>query len=544
MTLDTRPSTPSSGAAIGGATDRPAPLPHPATWRYRAAQALRRLKKAIEPIWADWRFGVGSAIGLASAWGLVAGLATPRGPLTAAEALWSIALSLVVGAAGGFTSRSRWATLVSPAAFAMAFELVRSVEGPTVDGFHASAYGILAFVVGRGFHALVSLVPMALGAAVGAGTARNLSDLGNTRSSWLGRATAVTVAVGLAALSAGIARPPSTAPIVDAAGNQIAGSIAELTTIDSNGHELSMMIRGHSLDNPVLLFLAGGPGGSELGAMRNHLPELEEHFTVVTWDQRGTGKSYPELDPAGSMTLDSSVSDTIAVTNHLRDRFDQDRIYLLGQSWGSTLGVLAVQERPELYQAFIGAGQMVSQRETDLIFYEDTLVWAMATGQTDLFTQLIDIGPPPYDEMFPYETALSYEHEIYPYDHAGNSEGEGGFSDNFLVPEYTLIEQVHLLGAFMDTFAALYPQLQGIDFRENVTEFEVPVFFVQGAHEARGRSDLFEDWYPMIKAPTKELTVLPTSGHRPLWEQPEEFVDFMVNTVLVQATSEETEGRR
>ena len=168
----------------------------------------------------------------------------------------------------------------------------------------------------------------------------------------------------------------------------------------------------------------------------------------------------------------------------------------------------------------------------------------MATGQTDLFTQLIDIGPPPYDEMFPYETALSYEHEIYPYDHAGNSEGEGGFSDNFLVPEYTLIEQVHLLGAFMDTFAALYPQLQGIDFRENVTEFEVPVFFVQGAHEARGRSDLFEDWYPMIKAPTKELTVLPTSGHRPLWEQPEEFVDFMVNTVLVQATSEETEGRR
>jgi pimeloyl-ACP methyl ester carboxylesterase len=317
----------------------------------------------------------------------------------------------------------------------------------------------------------------------------------------------------------------------------VAGSIAELTTVDINGHELAMMIRGHSVDNPVLLFLAGGPGGSELGAMRNHLPTLEEHFTVATWDQRGTGKSYTELDPTESLTLDSYLSDTIAATNYLRHRFGQDQIFVLGQSWGSTLGVLAVQEHPELYRAFIGAGQMVSQRETDLIFYEDTLAWAMSTGQTDLFTDLIDIGPPPYEEMFPYETALAHEHEIYPYNHAPNSEGEGGFSENFIVPEYTLIEQVHLLGAFMDTFAALYPQLQDIDFRETVTELEVPVFFVQGAHEARGRSDLFDEWYPTINAPRKELTVLTTSGHRPLWEQPDEFVEFMVDTVLAQTAA-------
>ena len=531
MTLDTRTST-VSDAARGGAADQPVSLPRAATGRQRAARALRRLRKATEPMWADWRIGIGSAIGLAGGWGLVAGLSTPRGPLTTAAALWSIALSLVVGTVGGFGSRSRWAMLASPAAFATAFELIRSVEGPTVDGFQASEYGIYAFVVGRGFHALLSLLPMALGAAVGAGTARKLSRPAGTKGSWFGRATVVAISVGLVALAVGIARPASTAPIVDAQGNQIAGSIAELTTVDINGHELAMMIRGHSIDNPVLLFLAGGPGGSELGAMRNHLPGLEEYFTVVTWDQRGTGKAYPELDPTETVTLDGYVSDTIEVTNYLRDRFEQDQIYLLGQSWGSTLGVLAIQERPELYEAFIGVGQMVSQRETDLIFYEDTLVWAMSTGQTDLATELIDIGPPPYDGMLPYEMALSYEHQVYPYNHAGNSEGEGGFSENFIVPEYTLTEQVHLIGAFMDTFAALYPQLQEIDFRENATEFEVPVFFVQGAHEAGGRAELFNEWYPMIEAPVKELAVLDTSGHRPLFEQPEEFIDFMVDTVL------------
>ena len=107
-------------------------------------------------------------------------------------------------------------------------------------------------------------------------------------------------------------------------------------------------------------------------------------------------------------------------------------------------------------------------------------------------------------------------------------------SENLLVPEYSLIDQVHVLGAFMDTFTAVYPQLQDIDFRMSATDFEVPMFFVQGAHEAPGRAEPFNDWYPMVSAPQKDLVVLDTSGHRPLWEQPDEFVDYMVDTVLAR----------
>lgn len=144
--------------------------------------------------------------------------------------------------------------------------------------------------------------------------------------------------------------------------------MAELTTVRLGGHDLGLMIRGTSTDNPVLLFMAGGPGGSEFGAMRRHLSALEKHFTVVTWDQRGSGTSYAELDLTETVSLDGYVSDTIELTNYLRDRVDKDDIYLLGQSWGTTLGVLAVQERPDLYRAFVGAGQMVSQLATDRIF--------------------------------------------------------------------------------------------------------------------------------------------------------------------------------
>ena len=281
--------------------------------------------------------------------------------------------------------------LLAPVVFAVAFEIVRlPVEGPTVDAPHLSTYGVFAFVVGRGFHALLSLLPMAVGAAWGAfAAARRDGHLRAGRGRRVLRWTAVTASVvvvaGLALL---VARPASTAPITGANGEPVPGSIAELTSINVNGRELGLMIRGHDTGNPVLLFLAGGPGGSELGAMRNHLPAFEKDFTVATLDQRGTGTSYPALDPIGTYTLESAVEDTIATTNYLRERFGVERVVLVGQSWGTILGVLAVHREPALYSAFVGVGQMVSPVETDRVFYTDTLAWAREPGQTGLAAEL------------------------------------------------------------------------------------------------------------------------------------------------------------
>lgn len=482
------------------------------------------------------------AVAASVLWGVLVGRWMPRGPLDAPEAIWSIVLSVCVGAIAGVAMRSRWAMLVAPIAFVVAVELTRiGTVGPTTDRPAFSTYGLLALVVGRGFHALVSWLPMVLGSAWGAGGARRLWPTPDAEPGSRGwrvtrRSIGVLAAIGLVAFSVAIARPARTDRITGSGGRPVAGSVAELTTVDVNGHDLAMMIRGRSAENPVLLFLAGGPGGSELGAMRRHLPDLERYFTVVTWDQRGTGRSYGALEPAGTLTLDSAVDDTIAVTDYLRDRFDQDTVVLVGQSWGSTLGVLAAQRRPELYSAYVGVGQMVSQLATDRIFYDDTLEWARKRGDDALAGELAAIGSPPYDRMLDYETALSYEHEVYPYDHSPNSEGEGGFSENFLVDEYSLIDKVHLLGAFMDTFSVLYPQLQSLDFRTQVPRLEVPAFFVQGAHEAPGRAGPFEEWYAMLEAPTKDAVTFDTSGHRPMFEQPGRFVDYLVEQVLPVAT--------
>lgn len=511
----------------------------PDTQSWSLAEIRRVVRRWLEPLWRDRRLGFAAAASLAGAWGLIAGLWTPRGPLTSGEAIWSIVLGVIVGAVAGLATRSRWAMAIAPITFAVVFEIARlGTDGPMVDGIAFSSYGLIVLATGRGFHALLSLLPMLLGAAVGAGTARSIDrdpSAGGRRAARIARrSVAVITTIALLTFTVALVRPARTDPIVDANGEPIPGSVAELTTVDVNGHDLHLMIRGHSIDNPVLLFLAGGPGGTDLGAMRRHLPELEEHFTVVTWDQRGAGKSYDELDPTDTLTVPSTVDDTIVVTNYLRDRFEQDQIYLLGQSWGTTLGVLAAQERPDLYAAYIGTGQMVSQLATDTIYYNDTIAWAQANGDDGLVDELEALGPPPYDEMLDYETSLAREQDIYPYDHSPNSEGSGQMSENLVVEEYTLIDQVHALGAFVDTFSVLYPQLQDVDFRETATEFDVPMFFVQGAHEAGGRAELFEDWYPMIDAPIKDIEILDTSGHRPLFEQPDEFLDYVVDTVLDQ----------
>lgn len=492
----------------------------------------------LRTVWAvKWR-AVGLALLAAVAYGLLAAWWTPRGPLSTLEGLAAMALGLLVGVVSGLLLRSRWAMLVAPVAFAAAFEVARlGVSGPTVDGIHpGSAYGIIAFVVGRGVHGLLALAPMVLGAALGAGWARRpLSPDPPQRvgpGRWMRRGFAVIIALALVALAALVARPAGTDPIVDAAGQPVEGSVAELTRVEIGGHDLAMMIRGRSAENPVLLFLAGGPGGSELGAMRRHSEALENDFVVVTLDQRGTGKSYDQLDPTSTLTLDQSVADTIEVTNHLRDRFGTDQVYLAGQSWGSLLGVLAVQRQPDLYAAFVGVGQMVSPPETDRTFYRDTLAWARANGNTGLADTLSDNGPPPYTGILEYEPALSYEQELYPYSHAGNSEGAGQMSENIFVGEYTLLEQLHVFGGFLDTFSVLYPQIQDVDFRTQATRLEVPVYLAQGAHEAPGRAEPAAEWFDLLEAPSKRLVTFENSGHRPLWEQPALFHELMT-TVLI-----------
>jgi|GEM_PF-42580 len=475
--------------------------------------------------WSDRRIGLLVVLGIAVGAGLLSAWLIPRGPITTPQALVSLMAGLLLGVAAGVILGSRWSLLVTPVGFVVVYELARAgVSGPTVDTIHlGSLYGVIAFVVGRLMHGVLFLAPMLLGAVYGVWLAARLGKADAHGMGVTGWVLSIVASLALAWLAVAIARPAVTHPITGSDGEPLHGSIAELIDTPIGGHMQSLMIRGRSVDNPVLLYLAGGPGGTDFGAMRLDTG-LEQSFVVATWDQRGAGKSYAALDPAATLTLAQMVTDTIAVTNYLRERFDEEKIYLVGNSWGTTLGVLAAQQRPELFHALIGTGQMVSQRETDIMFYEDTLAWAEQTGNTALVDALRKQGPPPYANLLDYEAALAHEHDWNAYAELDTRKEMPAI---LFVPEYTFMDRINGFRAFLDTFSILYPQLQTIDFRRDAPKLDIPVYLVSGAHEARGRAVLAAAWFEMLEAPSKEMVVFAHSGHRPLFEEPATFVALM-----------------
>ena len=162
------------------------------------------------------------------------------------------------------------------------------------------------------------------------------------------------------------------------------------------------------------------------------------------------------------------------------------------------------------------------------MFYEDTLAWAEQTGNNALAATLRRNGPPPYNNLLDYEPALSHEHDWNSYSELDLSKE---MPNNLFVPENTLMDRINGLRSFLDTFSVLYPQLQNIDFRRDLPALDVPVYMVIGKHEARGRAVLANEWFEMLKAPSKEKIIFEHSGHRPLFEEPAAFASLMARVL-------------
>jgi pimeloyl-ACP methyl ester carboxylesterase len=472
--------------------------------------------------------------------GLLVTLVMPHGPATALQALVVMALGLAVGVVVGFAMRSRWALLLAPLAYVIAVELAqRGAAGPTVGPIRLDqTFGILALILGRGFHGLVALLPMLFGADLGVRLARRQSGQPAWPGSLLGRVAWAIAGLALIALAVVIALPASTPSILGSDGKPLPGSIAELTMVPVGGTEQGVLIRGQSIDNPVLLYLAGGPGQSSLPHPRVILEDLEKDFIIVAWDQPGTGKSYAALDPTSDLTPRRAVSDTIEVTNYLRERFDEDKIYLLGESWGTILGVLTVQQRPDLYHAFIGSGQMVSVAETDRRLYRDLLANAEQTGNAQLAATMQAFGEPPYADI-PYANGFvmtNYGRLYKPYT-PPQSYIERGVSsglDDWGIKgsEYSLVEKVNVLRGLIDMFTVMYPQIQGIDFRRDAAKLDVPVYMMDGQAELAARRDLALEWFEMLDAPQKRMFSFENAAHAVAFEEYEAFHKILLETIL------------
>lgn len=312
-------------------------------------------------------------------------------------------------------------------------------------------------------------------------------------------------------------------PFLDAAGLPVADSISEKTWVDINGVQQGMVVRGMDVANPVLLVVHGGPGMPDYFLTEKYPPELEDLFTVVWWDQRGTALSYDRHIPAASMTIEQFISDTLTVTDCLRHRFHQDKIFLLGHSWGSFIGIHAAARSPQRYHAYLGMGQMVSQLESEKLAY-DYMLEAYRQLNDSAMVRGLEAAPvsttigtlPAYlklrDEAM-HQLGIGTTHDM-------KSVITGIFLPSLKFHGYTVREKVNLWRgrSFSQSFG-LWEQVIHVDLRTAVPRLQVPVYFLEGKYDYTCSAVLAREYFRSLDAPIKGFYEFNLSAHSPIFEQ-------------------------
>jgi pimeloyl-ACP methyl ester carboxylesterase len=306
--------------------------------------------------------------------------------------------------------------------------------------------------------------------------------------------------------------------------------IESLENVEIGGVEQTIYLRGHDQNKPVMLFVHGGPGAPEMHAARDFGLQLEEHFIVVHWDQRGAGNSCTSAVPDESLHLEQYLLDTVELVNLLRKRFDVEKIYLVGHSWGSVLGVLAAQRHPELFHAYVGIGQVVNMQRGEDISYRFAWDRAKAEGNEEALAELATVHPPyaTTKELMTQRTWLSHYH--------GDSYKGGGMAKFargvLLSPEYSIGKKLSFYGCAMNSLDQAWDDLQDLDFIRDVPELDLPVYFFTGRHDYNTPFELVEEFSRTLDAPHNEIVWFENSAHMPNLEEPELYQNLLINKVL------------
>jgi proline iminopeptidase len=307
-----------------------------------------------------------------------------------------------------------------------------------------------------------------------------------------------------------------------------------------NGTRQWISIRGNDVRNPVLLVLHGGPGSPEAPAAWTFQQSWEDYFTVVEWSQRGTDKTYEANTPARmapGMTAAGMTDDAAALVQYLQQRFHRKKIFLLGHSWGTVLGVMLAQRHPDWFYAYIGVGQVVNTRRGERVGYDYALHEAEAHHNSGAISQLKAIAPYPGKTLTLDAIGVRSKWEMY---YGGLAYGRRDFQWDartwMLSPEYSDRDLNAIGTGSLYSLKYLLPALLSVNF-DNVTDFGCPVIQFVGAHDYTTPSSLVVDWFKRLHAPSKRLVVFADSGHMMFEEQPGRFLVHMVNDALPYAAA-------
>jgi len=317
--------------------------------------------------------------------------------------------------------------------------------------------------------------------------------------------------------------------------------IDSLESVRIGGIDQWIHIRGEDANNPVLLFIHGGPGMAFIALAGMFQRPWEKHFTVVQWDQRGAGKTYAHNDrevQRRTMTVSRMQQDALEVVNYLRTRLKRDKIIVVGASWGSVLGLWLAHQRPDIIAAYVGVGQFVNGKQNERMAYDDALAIARTQHRADAIRDLESLRPYPSStvDLQKGSIAQTWQARLLgpPADRPQLIDVRRLLSTLLSAPEYSLGDVYGFTRAQIFSLEALIPEVRNMDLTALGTDFRVPVFFFQGRHDPYVRPALVEQFANAITGPEHQLVWFENAGHFPFFEDQEMFTHELVNRVLTR----------
>jgi pimeloyl-ACP methyl ester carboxylesterase len=257
---------------------------------------------------------------------------------------------------------------------------------------------------------------------------------------------------------------------------------------------------------------------------RRYPTGLEADFTACWWEQRGAGLSFDPHAPSDGVTIDQLVADTVAVTDHLRERFGQERIYLMGHSWGSFLGIQAAARAPGLFHAYIGVAQVSNQLLSEKQAWDHLLAEFRRRGDSRMVARLeaaaFDLAVPLPDAWMKLRDAAMHRLGVGT-THDMRSVLTGVFLPVWFDREYTLRERLAIWrGKWSPHSRRMWNEMLATDLTRSLPKLDLPVYFLHGRHDWTVSYTGARDYLRNLIAPVKGFYTYDDSAHSPIFEEP------------------------
>jgi pimeloyl-ACP methyl ester carboxylesterase len=305
--------------------------------------------------------------------------------------------------------------------------------------------------------------------------------------------------------------------------------VQETMFVPLGGIDQWIQIRGEDRNNPVLLFVHGGPGSSE-SALSALFKPWEKYFTIVMWDERCAAKTFERNGAAScdGMTVESVAREGIQLTEFLRAHLHHRKVIVLGHSWGTMIGVRMIHDRPDLFSAYVGTGQVVSTAEKEPLIYDRTMARLRAAHAERAIARLATVHPPYHslDEIV-VQRNLSDEYDIpSERDLRTNLTSTVAFA-----PDWSLLDIYWFLNSGSYAGRTTLDEVNRYDAHDLGPDFKVPFFIFNGAEDSNTLTELARRYFDFVRAPHKEFVAFPGAGHSAVLTQPDAFLRELVTRV-------------